>query len=277
MTPPALRVEVRTGDTTQSVRAAMIRRPPNFLVTTPESCTCSSRRAQPGYAQHSRDGHRRRDPRGRPRQARLASGRHARAPRRVCATQRPVRIGLSATQRPIETVARLLVGAGRRGASRRQPALRHRGCRPPACARGCASSCPTASSRRLHRDEQLDEVLDRIAAPRPHAPHHARLRQHAANVRACGASAGERLGDDAVAAHHGSLSQGAPPAGRAQAARRRAAGAGGDGVAGAGHRHRAGRAGVPDRLAAQHRHVPAAGRSLRPQPRRARPRGASIR
>jgi len=37
MTPPVLRAEVRTGDTTQSVRAAMIKRPPNFLVTTPES------------------------------------------------------------------------------------------------------------------------------------------------------------------------------------------------------------------------------------------------
>ena len=37
LTPPALRAEVRNGDTTASARAAMIRRPPNFLVTTPES------------------------------------------------------------------------------------------------------------------------------------------------------------------------------------------------------------------------------------------------
>ena len=37
LTPPVLRAEVRTGDTTQAVRAAMLKRPPNFLVTTPES------------------------------------------------------------------------------------------------------------------------------------------------------------------------------------------------------------------------------------------------
>ena len=34
---PDLRVAVRTGDTTTSERAAMVRRPPNFVVTTPES------------------------------------------------------------------------------------------------------------------------------------------------------------------------------------------------------------------------------------------------
>src|SRR5207237_8032958 len=37
MVPPALRAEVRTGDTTPAARAAMVRQPPNFLVTTPES------------------------------------------------------------------------------------------------------------------------------------------------------------------------------------------------------------------------------------------------
>src|ERR1700682_5090764 len=35
--PPQLRAEVRNGDTTSAARAALIRRPPNFLVTTPES------------------------------------------------------------------------------------------------------------------------------------------------------------------------------------------------------------------------------------------------
>src|SRR5262245_65987395 len=34
---PAIRVAVRTGDTASSERAAMLKRPPNFLVTTPES------------------------------------------------------------------------------------------------------------------------------------------------------------------------------------------------------------------------------------------------
>src|SRR5207244_4082980 len=34
---PEIRVAVRTGDTAASERASMLRRPPNFLITTPES------------------------------------------------------------------------------------------------------------------------------------------------------------------------------------------------------------------------------------------------
>ncbi|HEY2734707.1 MAG TPA: DEAD/DEAH box helicase, partial [Polyangiales bacterium] len=34
---PSVRVEVRTGDTSQKTRAAMTKRPPHILVTTPES------------------------------------------------------------------------------------------------------------------------------------------------------------------------------------------------------------------------------------------------
>ncbi len=37
MAPPHIRVSVRTGDTTASQRAALVRRPPAFVVTTPES------------------------------------------------------------------------------------------------------------------------------------------------------------------------------------------------------------------------------------------------
>ena len=36
-TPPTIRVAVRTGDTSRSRRAAMIRTPPHVLITTPES------------------------------------------------------------------------------------------------------------------------------------------------------------------------------------------------------------------------------------------------
>src|SRR5688572_7741322 len=35
--PPEIEVAVRSGDTTQSERQAMVRRPPHILVTTPES------------------------------------------------------------------------------------------------------------------------------------------------------------------------------------------------------------------------------------------------
>src|SRR6516165_2890848 len=37
MRAPDLRADVRNGDTPASARAAMLRRPPNFLITTPES------------------------------------------------------------------------------------------------------------------------------------------------------------------------------------------------------------------------------------------------
>src|SRR5438034_7722846 len=37
MTTPEIRVAVRTGDTAASERAAMLKRPPDFLITTPES------------------------------------------------------------------------------------------------------------------------------------------------------------------------------------------------------------------------------------------------
>jgi len=35
--PPEVRVDIRTGDTTQSERSRMLRRPPHILITTPES------------------------------------------------------------------------------------------------------------------------------------------------------------------------------------------------------------------------------------------------
>ena len=60
----------------------MIKRPPNFLVTTPRvPVSARDRAAQPGGAHHGHDHHRRRDPRGRSRQAWVASGGHARTPR----------------------------------------------------------------------------------------------------------------------------------------------------------------------------------------------------
>ena len=121
---------------TQSMRAAMIKRPPNFLVTTPESLylLVTAQRSRAALTTvttiivdeiHA--------------VARDKRGSHLAVTlerlERLCA-QRPVRIGLSATQRPIETVARLLVGAGpARSNAGRQPALRDHRRRPPARAR----------------------------------------------------------------------------------------------------------------------------------------------
>src|SRR4029077_2913140 len=110
---PELRVLVRTGDTPQSERAAMAKRPPHLLVTTPESL----------YLLLTSDSGRRmlatvrtvivdeihalvRDKRG----SHLAPS----LERLEVLTGRPLqRVGLSATQKPLEDVARFLAGTGR--------------------------------------------------------------------------------------------------------------------------------------------------------------------
>ena len=112
MHAPEVRAQVRTGDTTQSERAAMRRTPPHILVTTPESLylllTSASGREMlttvrtvivdeiHAVAQTKRGAH-------------LAL---TLARMDANATQPVQRIGLSATQKPIEEVARLLVGNG---------------------------------------------------------------------------------------------------------------------------------------------------------------------
>ncbi|HKQ30688.1 MAG TPA: DEAD/DEAH box helicase, partial [Burkholderiales bacterium] len=106
-----IRVQVRTGDTTPADRAAMRRQPPHILVTTPESLylllTSESGRAMLDDTRtvivdeiHAIAGTKR--------------GSHlALSLERLnaLAGRRVARIGLSATQKPIEDMARFLVGA----------------------------------------------------------------------------------------------------------------------------------------------------------------------
>ena len=105
-----VRAEVRTGDTTPSQRQALIKKPPHILVTTPESLylllTSESGRQMLSTARtlildeiHAVVD----DRRG----AHLALS----VERLAALTKNPLqRIGLSATQKPIEEVARFLVG-----------------------------------------------------------------------------------------------------------------------------------------------------------------------
>jgi ATP-dependent Lhr-like helicase len=105
-----MRAEVRTGDTTAAQRRALIKKPPHILVTTPESLylllTSDSGR---GMLRTARtlildEIHAVVDDR---RGAHLALS----VERLAALTRRPLqRIGLSATQKPIEEVARFLVG-----------------------------------------------------------------------------------------------------------------------------------------------------------------------
>src|SRR5687767_6169587 len=108
---PRLTAAVRTGDTTSSERAAMLKTPPHILVTTPESLylllTAARSRQMLATVRtvivdeiHAVIGTRR--------GAHLALS--LERLQRVAAASL-LRIGLSATQRPVETVARFLVGA----------------------------------------------------------------------------------------------------------------------------------------------------------------------
>ncbi len=108
--PTEIRSVVRSGDTPQSVRQAMVRRPPHIVVTTPESLylllTGAKSREMLRTVQtvivdeiHALA----RDKRG----SHLALSLERLA---ALCQEPPVRIGLSATQRPVDEIARFLVG-----------------------------------------------------------------------------------------------------------------------------------------------------------------------
>src|SRR5439155_7165379 len=110
--PPDIRVAIRTGDTPTDVRRSMERHPPDILITTPESLflllTSNARKILASVRWlivdeiHS--------------VASSNRGSHlALSLERLCELTKvqPQRIGLSATQRPLEEVGRFLGGASR--------------------------------------------------------------------------------------------------------------------------------------------------------------------
>ena len=113
LTPAPVTVAVRTGDTPSGARSAMVKDPPTILVTTPESLylylTAERSRATLTAVRtvivdeiHALA----RDKRGSHLTLSLERLEHVQQGRR------PQRVGLSATQRPIEVTARILSGAG---------------------------------------------------------------------------------------------------------------------------------------------------------------------
>ncbi len=197
---PDLRVGVRTGDTTASERASMVRRPPNFVITTPESLYLLV------TARRSRDMLRTvdtvvvdeihavaRDKRGSHLTLTLERLEHA------CAA-RPQRIGLSATQRPISLVAEMLCGTGAPAPC----AIVDTGHRR---ALDLALELPQGELEAVASAEHMGDVIDRIAAM---------VGEHRTTIvfvntrrlaERLAHQLGEQLGDDVVAAHHGSLSK----------------------------------------------------------------------
>jgi ATP-dependent Lhr-like helicase len=203
--PPELRSFVRTGDTTAAARSKLLKQPPHLLVTTPESLYLMltaerSRRTLQGVRTliideiHALA----RDKRGSHLALSVERLEH------VC-RERPVRIGLSATQRPIDRIARLLVGATRTRADGMPDCnivdFGHRR------ALDLAIELPKSELEAVASAEQVADVLDRIAI---HVASH-RTTLIFVNTRRMAEriahQLGDRLGHERVAAHHGSLSK----------------------------------------------------------------------
>ena len=219
-----IRTLVRTGDTPAKDRAAMTKKPPHIIVTTPESL----------YILLTSEGGRRMlsttrtlivdeihamvdDKRGShlslsiERLEALVGNRYAglRPASNESTGETPahrlVRIGLSATQKPIEEVARFLVGTAN---------IEPDG--TPSCTiidtghtrkLDLGIEVPNSPLESLMSNEVWEEIYDRIASM---------IRQHKTtlvfvNTRRMAERAarhlGERLGDDNVTAHHGSLAR----------------------------------------------------------------------
>jgi ATP-dependent helicase Lhr and Lhr-like helicase len=208
---PAIRVAVRTGDTAAAERTAMLKNPPDILITTPESLyllvTAERSRSMlrgtrtvivdeiHAVAANKRGSH-------------LALT----LERLAHVAEGPVqRVGLSATVRPVEAIARLLVGAGE---DRDNPDG------TPRCAivdsghrrqLELALELPDDELGAVATGEQMAQILDMIAG---HVAGH-RTTLVFVNTRSMAERVahqlGERLGEELgaqVAAHHGSLSKG---------------------------------------------------------------------
>ena len=196
---PEIRAAVRTGDTLMHERRAMLQRPPHILVTTPESLYILL------TAQKSREILRSVD-------TVIVDEIHAVADdkrgshlalsleRLEALTDRPpLRIGLSATQKPIETIAHFLTGRGRP-----DPVIVQIGHQRHV---DLAVEVPGSELGPVATHEMWGEIYDRIAQL---------VKQHRAtlvfvNTRRLAERVAHqvaiRLGNDAVATHHGSLSR----------------------------------------------------------------------
>ena len=198
-----IRASVRTGDTSPAERGRMLRRPPHVVVTTPESLYIllgsATGRAMlsttrtiivdeiHAVAASKRGSH-------------LALSLERLA---ALAAAPPLRIGLSATQKPVETVAQFLVGAGN-------------GPTPPSCdiidigharARDLSIAVPGGPLEAVMSAEVWEQIYARLAALID--AHRTTLvfvntRRLAERITR---HLSDRLGEDHVTAHHGSMAK----------------------------------------------------------------------
>src|SRR5216117_1820836 len=194
-----VRTQVRTGDTPQSERQAMLKHPPHILVTTPESLylILTSDRAREmlrsvrtvivdeihAVARDKRGSH-------------LALS-FARLDALI--GKRPQRIGLSATQRPIEEIAQFLVGTGQP-----QPTIVDAG---HIRTLDLALEIPSSPLEAVMSAEVWEEVNSRIVEL---------ISQHRTTLvfvntrrlaERMAMQLSERIGAEHVTSHHGSLSR----------------------------------------------------------------------
>ena len=201
---PEIRAAVRTGDTLQPERRAMLKRPPHILVTTPESLyillTADKSRAIlrdvetvivdeiHAVADDKRGAH-------------LTLS----LERLEALTHRPpVRIGLSATQKPIEDVAHFLTGSSETRKTRAHPVIVNIGHKRTL---DLGIEVPPIPLGPIATNEMWDAIYDRLVQL---------VEQHRSTLvfvntrrmaeRLCH-QLGERMGEENVAAHHGSLSR----------------------------------------------------------------------
>jgi len=220
---PRITAAVRTGDTTASERAAMVRTPPHILVTTPESLyllvTAERSREMLRTVRtvivdeiHAVIGTRRgahlaltlerlEEIVGAAAEAKASALRATVERGLQPARSRIQRIGLSATQKPIDEVAKFLVGNDR---SRGECVIVDEGHRRTI---DLAVEVPRSPLSAVMAHEVWEEYYDRLAALI--AEHKTTLvfvntRRLAERVAR---HLSERLGDDAITAHHGSLSK----------------------------------------------------------------------
>ena len=196
---PEIRTAVRTGDTLMHERRKMLARPPHILVTTPESLYILLTAAKSREILKSVE-------------TVIVDEIHAVADDKrgshlalslerleALADHPPVRIGLSATQKPIELIAHFLTGSGRP-----DPVIVQIGHQRVL---DLAVEVPASELGPVASHEMWDEIYNRVAEL---------VRQHRStlvfvNTRRLAERVAhhleERLGKDAVATHHGSLSR----------------------------------------------------------------------
>ena len=210
-----IRTGVRTGDTLPRERAAMLKQPPHILVTTPESLylLLTSGKARENLrcvhtvivdeihamADDKRGAHlsltlERLDA--------LVTGENRLMPGAMLTgmSRAPQRIGLSATQNPIELVADFLTGANAQSKATIVQVGQRR-------TLDIAIEIPSTELGSVCDSKMWTETFDRIAQLcREHTSTLVFVNTRRMVERLCGALA-ERLGQENVAAHHGSLSR----------------------------------------------------------------------